>query len=158
VHSASSQHPAEVSSLLALPTGSSNKDSNRYSVQLVLEGHAFVKPKHEEGGKDTIGLDIGPSTLAIVPRRAKADLVTFCQELSPNASKKRRLQRKMDRQRRANNPDNYDEKGRVKKGRRTWKESKRYSVGSLTRSHDLSVGTVVSAGWDQCSVICIRPS
>jgi len=105
-----------------------DKDSNRYYVQLVLEGHAFVKPKHEEGGKDTIGLDIGPSTLAIVPRRAKADLVTFCQELSPNASKKRRLQRKMDRQRRANNPDNYDEKGRVKKGRRTWKESKRYQA------------------------------
>jgi hypothetical protein len=105
-----------------------DKDSNRYYVQLVLEGHAFVKPKHEEVGKDTIGLDIGPSTLAIVPRRAKADLVTFCQELSPNASKKRRLQRKMDRQRRANNPDNYDEKGGVKKGRRTWKESKRYKA------------------------------
>ncbi|EFH89774.1 hypothetical protein [Ktedonobacter racemifer] len=105
-----------------------DKDSNRYYVQLVLEGHAFVKPKHEEGGKDTIGLDIGPSTLALVPRRAKADLVTFCQELSPNASKKRRLQRKMERQRRANNPDNYDEKGRVKKGRRTWKESKRYQA------------------------------
>jgi hypothetical protein len=105
-----------------------DKDSNRYYMQLVLEGHAFVKPKHEEGGKDTMGLDIGPSTLAIVPRRAKADLVTFCQELSPNASKKRRVQRKMDRQRRANNPDNYDEKGRVKKGRRTWKESKRYQA------------------------------
>src|SRR5215472_3162217 len=43
-------------------------DGNRYYVQLVLEGHAFIKPKHEEGGKDTVGLDIGPSTLAIVPR------------------------------------------------------------------------------------------
>ena len=105
-----------------------DNDSNRYYAQVVLEGHAFVKPKHEEGGKDTIGLDIGPSTLALVPRRAKADLVTFCQELSPNASKKRRLQRKMDRQRRAKNPDHYDEKGRVKKGRRTWKQSKRYKA------------------------------
>jgi transposase len=103
-------------------------DGNRYSVQLVLNGHAFVKPKHEEGGKDTIGLDIGPSTLAMVPRSGAADLVTFCEELTPETRKKRRLQRKMERQRRANNPDNFDEKGRVKKGRLHWKESKRYKA------------------------------
>ncbi len=103
-------------------------DGNRYYVQLVLEGHAFIKPKHEEVGKDTIGLDIGPSTLAIVPRSGAADLVTFCKELTPDTRKKRRLQRKMDRQRRANNPENYDEKGRVKKGRLHWKESKQYKV------------------------------
>ena len=48
-----------------------DKDGNRYYVQLVLEGHAFLKPKHEEAGKDTIGLDIGPSTLAIVPRNGR---------------------------------------------------------------------------------------
>jgi len=58
-------------------------DGNRYSVQLVLEGHAYVLPKHEAVGKQTIGLDIGPSTLAIVPREGKADLVTFCEELAP---------------------------------------------------------------------------
>jgi transposase len=105
-----------------------DKDGNRYSVQLVLEGHAFVKPKHEEAGKETIGLDIGPSTLAIVPQTGAADLVTFCEELTPDTRKKRRLQRKMDRQRRANNPDNFDEKGRVKTGHRHWKESKRYKA------------------------------
>jgi hypothetical protein len=32
----------------------------------------------------------------------------------------------MERQRRANNPDNYDEKGRVKKRRLRWKESHHY--------------------------------
>jgi hypothetical protein len=108
-----------------------DKDGNRYAVQLVLEGHAFVKPKHEQTGTDTVGLDIGPSTLAMVPREGKADLVTFCQELAPQTNKKRRLQRKMDRQRRANNPNNYDEKGRVKKHSKTrlrWKESKRYKA------------------------------
>ena len=106
-------------------------DGNRYSVQLVLEGHAFSKPKHEERGSDIIGLDIGPSTLAIVGRQGKADLVTFCEELAPNTRKKRRLQRKMERQRRANNPDHYDELGRVKKHSKTrlrWKESKRYKA------------------------------
>lgn len=105
-----------------------DKDGNRYYVQLVLEGHAFVKPKHEEGGRDTVGLDIGPSTLAIVPREGKADLITLCEELAPDSREKRRLQRKMERQRRANNPDNYDEQGRVKKGHRRWKESKRYKA------------------------------
>jgi hypothetical protein len=35
---------------------------------------------------------------------------------------------KMDRQRRANNPQNYDEKGRVKKGRLTWKNSRQYQA------------------------------
>jgi hypothetical protein len=108
-------------------------DGNRYYVQLVLEGHAFTKPKHEERGSDIIGLDIGPSTLAIVGRQRKTDLVTFCEELAPNTREKRRLQRKMERQRRANNPDNYEESGRIKKHSTTricWKESKRYQATS----------------------------
>ncbi|GER87336.1 hypothetical protein KDW_14980 [Dictyobacter vulcani] len=105
-----------------------DRNGNRYWVQLVLEGHAFIKPKHEKVGQDTIGLDIGPSTLALVPRQGSADLVTFCQEVAPNTSKKRRLQRKMERQRRATNPENYDDAGRVKKGRLRWKESKRYQA------------------------------
>jgi hypothetical protein len=106
-------------------------EGNRYSVQLVVEGQAFGKPKHEERGGDIIGLDIGPSTLAIVGRRDRADLVTFCEELAPNTRKKRRLQRQMERQRRANNPENYDGKGRVKKHGKTrlrWNESKRYQA------------------------------
>jgi hypothetical protein len=104
-------------------------DGNRFCVQLILEGHAFTKPKHEERGTDIIGLDIGPSTLAVVPREGKADLGAFCEELAPDTRKKRRLQRKLERQRRANNPENYDEKGRVKKlgnMHLRWRESKRY--------------------------------
>jgi hypothetical protein len=86
-------------------------DGNRYFVQLILEGHAFVKPKHEKGESSTVGLDIGPSTVAIVPRTGEAGLVTFCEELAPDTRKKRRLQRKMDRQRRANNPEHYERFG-----------------------------------------------
>src|SRR5262249_32202181 len=37
----------------------------------------------------------------------------------------RRLDRQLDRQRRANNPDHDDERGRVKKGKKRWKISKR---------------------------------
>jgi hypothetical protein len=106
-------------------------EGNRYYVQLVLEGRAFIKPRHEEGGKDIIGLDIGPTTLAMVGRESKANLITFCEELALDARKKRRLQRKMERQRRANNPDKYDAQGRVKKQGKTrlrWRESKRYQA------------------------------
>ncbi|EFH88785.1 ISChy9, transposase orfB [Ktedonobacter racemifer DSM 44963] len=106
-------------------------DGNRYFVQLILEGHTFVKKKHEQIGTQTIGLDIGPQTLAIVTREGNARLVTFCEQLAPNARKKRRLQRKMERQRRANNPEHYDEQGRVKKHgkkRLRWNESQRYKT------------------------------
>ena len=108
-------------------------DGNRYFVQLVLEGHAFPKKKHEQTGSDTIGLDIGPQTLAMVPREAQADLVTFAEELTPDAKKQRRLQRQMERQRRATNPEHSDEQGRIKKGKKRWKESKRYQA--IGRQH-----------------------
>jgi transposase len=102
----------------------------RYYVQLVLEGKPYQKPKHT-AGTDVIGLDVGPSTIAIVPQQGEAQLLPFCEELRPDARAKRRLQRKLDRQRRANNPQNYDEKGRIKnrgKRRLTWKNSKGYLV------------------------------
>ena len=99
-----------------------------YFVQLILAGQPLQKPKHQTGS-DTVGLDIGPSTLAIVARVGEARLVTFGEALEPNAQKKRRVQRRMERQRRAKNPDNYDEKGRVKKGRHShWHESRRYQA------------------------------
>ncbi len=63
-----------------------------------------------------IGLDLGPSTIAIVAKEEEAQLLPFCEELHPDARTKHRLQRKLDRQRRANNPQNYDEKGRIKSG------------------------------------------
>ena len=102
-----------------------DSQGKRYFVQLALEGKPFAKPKNQPGN-DVIGLDIGPSSLAIFPRKAHAQLKQFCEELKPDARKKRRLERKMDRKRRANNPDNYDEKGRLKKDRLTWKHSHQY--------------------------------
>src|SRR5581483_1218547 len=69
------------------------------------------------------------STVAVVPRAGEASLSVFCEELAPNEQAIRRLQRQMERQRRAANPDNYDEQGRIKKqGRKKlrWKSSKNY--------------------------------
>ena len=100
----------------------------RYFVQLACEGVPHRKQKHAVGS-DTIGADLGPSTIALVPREAEASLAVFCEELAPNAQAIRRLQRRMERQRRAANPDNYDAKGRIKKQgkkRLKWKTSKSY--------------------------------
>jgi transposase len=105
-----------------------DREGYRYYVQLALEGTPHQKKKHTVG-TEVVGLDVGSSTIAIVPQEGEAELLTFCEELQPNARAKRRLQRKLDRQRRANNPHNYDEKGRIKKhGKRrlTWKNSKGY--------------------------------
>lgn len=109
----------------------------RYFVQLILEGKPYQKPKHTVG-PDVVGLDLGPSTIAIVTREGSARLTPLCDELKPDARTRRRLQRRLDRQRRANNPANYDEKGRIKKcgkQRLTWKNSKGYLATRQRLAH-----------------------
>jgi hypothetical protein len=91
-------------------------------------------------GTEVVGLDVGPSTIAIVPQQREAQLLPFCEELQPDAHAKHRLQRKLDRQRRANNPENYDDKGRIKKhgkGKRrlAWKNSKGYLATRRRLAH-----------------------
>jgi hypothetical protein len=106
----------------------------RYAVQLVLQGVPHRKTKHAVGTA-IIGADLGLSTIALVPRAGEASLAVFCEELAPNARLICRLQRRMDRQRRAANPEHYDERGRIKKQgkkQRRWKTSKSYE---RTRRH-----------------------
>jgi hypothetical protein len=107
-----------------------NAQGDRYVVQLTLKGAPLQKPKHA-AGSDTVGLDLGPASIAIVPRQAEARLEPLCAELAPDARAIRRLQRKMDRQRRAANPEHYDEKGRPKKRGKSaprWKQSRGYQA------------------------------
>ncbi|RIV18376.1 transposase [Alicyclobacillaceae bacterium I2511] len=98
------------------------RSHSRYYAQLVCEGTPYHKPEHTIGN-ETIGLDIGPSTIAIVGD-TQATLTQFADEVVRDHKKIRRLQRKQDRERRANNPDCYDEKGRVIKGKRPTKKSR----------------------------------
>lgn len=51
----------------------------RYYAQLALEGMPYQKPKHPVG-QESVGLDLGPSTIAIVPEQGQARLETFCAE------------------------------------------------------------------------------
>ncbi len=94
----------------------------RFFVQLVLEGKPYQK---FEAPDNIVGLDIGPSTIAVVTDE-QALLERFCDELKDKQKEIRRLQRKLDRQRRANNPQNYNPDGTIKPGKKTWHESTRY--------------------------------
>lgn len=94
---------------------------NYFYAQLVCEGKPFRKPKNTMG-TGIVGLDIGSSTIAIVGDKT-ARLLLFCAEIIFSEKKIRRLQRLFNRQRRANNPENYNENGTVNKGKKTWKKS-----------------------------------
>lgn len=99
---------------------------NRFYAQLVCAGTPYRKPQHRLG-TGIVGLDLGPSTVAVVAEQ-QALLQPCCPEVVPDAKALRRRERHLDRQRRANNPDHYDERGRVKqgkKGAKHWKVSHR---------------------------------
>jgi transposase len=97
---------------------------NRFYVQLVGEGLPFQKEKNEVG-KGEVGLDIGPQTIAIVSERS-ASLQVFAAELAPREAEIKTLQRQIERQRRASNPDNYyPDRWERSKGGRGWVTSKR---------------------------------
>ena len=99
------------------------KGRNRFYAQLICEGLPYQKPKNKIGS-GPVGLDIGPSTIAVVCE-TDVRLLAFADEVEDDQPEVRRLQRKLDRQRRANNSDNYNEDGTVKRGARRWKKSNR---------------------------------
>jgi hypothetical protein len=112
-------HPVKYARLVRRSASSpraqgADKEGERYFVQLALCGLPHHKPKHRVG-TDTVGLDLGPASIAIVPRQAEARLEKLGAELRPDARVIRRLQRRMERQRRAANPEHYDERGRPRK-------------------------------------------
>lgn len=103
------------------------RGTKRYFIELVLEGTPPKKNRYYGALKSTVGLDIGPSSLAIVSNDY-VDLISLKPDsLEKTQSKISRLQRKMDRSRRANNPNKFNENGTFKKGNTDpWKESNNY--------------------------------
>jgi len=93
----------------------------RYFVQVVFEGHPWRRWSEPRG--DAVGLDFGPSFVVYASRIASG-FFSPGQHLKDLSREKRRLQRKLDRQRRANNPENYNPDGTVKKGTKRWKKSR----------------------------------
>ena len=96
------------------------RNKYKYYVQIVFKGNPPIKVDTETGeikhhiGQGDVGLDIGTSTIAIA---SKSDVKIF--ELADRVqnieNQKKKILRKMDRSRRATNPDNYNENGTIKK-------------------------------------------
>ncbi len=96
----------------------------KYYVQLTIEGE---KPqKGRMLGKGNVGIDLGPTTVAVSGENVASidKLAAKCDNIQKEIT---RLGRKIDRSRRANNPQNFNEDGTIKRGvRLVWNDSKRY--------------------------------
>jgi putative transposase len=94
----------------------------RFFVQLVCAGKSYQKPQNMIGD-GVIGIDPGPRTFGIAGADwgAQVDLST---PLTLSRKQQRLLQRRIDRQRRANNPQNYLSDGRIRPGKKTWRISR----------------------------------
>ena len=82
-----------------------------------------------------MGLDIGPSTIAVAGE-TQASLQLFAEDIVRDHATLRREQRHADRQRRTNNPDGYDAQGRAVKGKHPRNQSRRQRH-TEARIHDL---------------------
>lgn len=103
-----------------------HKHEWHYYVDLVMEG---IPPmKERKIGKGRVGIDIGTSTIAAVSE-ANMAFKELNDGIESIDAEIRRLNRKLNRQRQANNPSNYNANGTIKRDSKTfhkiWKKSKR---------------------------------
>ena len=108
------------------------RTKERWYVQLMLEGKPAIKVDKNTGelrhpvGRGAVGIDIGPQTIAYVSD-SEIDLKELADQVNNIEREKRVLQRKLDRSRRATNPDNYAPDGTIKRGvKLSHNKSKRY--------------------------------
>lgn len=76
-----------------------------------------IEQENLKHNSDVIGIDLGIKYLAVT---SDGQVFNNPKALYKTQRKLRRLQRKLDRQRRANNPDNYNLNGTIKDGPKTW--------------------------------------
>lgn len=103
----------------------------RWYVQLILKGKPPIKAKYREHfakAKDkTVSADLGPSEIAIYSDEYIAK-INLAEGIDYPWKELKRLRRKMDRARRAANPGNYHDDGTIRKGKKTWVNSRRYEA------------------------------
>ena len=111
------------------------RNKYKYYVQIVFKGNPPVKVDTETGeikhciGQGDIGIDIGTSTIAY-SSSTDVKILELADNVQNIENEKRRLLRKMDRSRRATNPNNYNEDGTIKKQgskKVTWNKSNHYT-------------------------------
>ena len=111
-----------------IPNGKTQPASPwRYVVQVVVKGKPLVHRERASSG--VVGIDTGPSLIGVVWRDGPAgsgySLVPLAIEVEPDEAAIRRSERSQDRQRRAANPDCFDDRGRWIKGKHLRHQSKR---------------------------------
>ncbi len=94
----------------------------RFFVQLVCAGKPCRKAKHSIG-TGVAGIDPGPRTFGLAGEDWGAQ-VDLAAPFAGDQRAQRRLRRKVDRQRRANNPANHLPDGQVKPGPKRWRTSR----------------------------------
>ena len=96
------------------------RNKYKFYVQVVFKGKPPIKTdvntgevKHHIGNGD-VGLDIGTKTIAI-SSQSDVKILELADKVQNIENQKRQLLQKMDRSRRAANPNNYNEDGTIKK-------------------------------------------
>lgn len=113
-----------------------HKHKYRYYIELNFKGSPPLKQKFKDLAyiKGKVGIDIGPSTIAIT-----SDHGLIFKELDDGINKIdkeiKRLNRKADRQRRSNNPQNYNDDGTIKRNTKSFKRIW-YTSKSLKLTYD----------------------
>lgn len=106
----------------------------KYYVQIVFKGTPPIKVDNETGevkhyiGTGDVGIDIGTSTIAY-SSATDVKILELADKVQNIENQKHRLLRKMDRSRRAINPDNYSKDDTIKKrGNKkvVWNKSNHY--------------------------------
>jgi putative transposase len=106
------------------------KGHERWYAQLVQEGLPPVKLTQDGKAKHPVcagivGADLGPSTIAVVGDQ-EAFLEPFCPTVPRLIAEQRKIQRAMDRSRRATNPEAFKPDRTYKKGAKIAVRSRRY--------------------------------
>ena len=101
------------------------KGQRRWFMQLAQEGLAPLKYETVDGA--LVGLDVGPSTIAIYSEQGAA-LAPLAPEVQQPWAAARRIQRAMDRSRRATNPQCFNADGTWKRGAKVGVRSAGYQT------------------------------
>jgi hypothetical protein len=100
------------------------KGKDYWYVQVIKEGVSPLRPK-QLFGTEIVGIDLGPSTIAIVSSKA-ARYENLGGAVVRPAKKLRRIERRMDRSKRKSNPHAFNPNGTYKKGTKITVRTKGY--------------------------------
>ena len=131
-----------------------------YTLQIVCEG---FPPSKVTKGEGVVGIDPGISTVAFASPSEVALVDLVPKNITRKEKLLKQLDRKIERSRRVNNPECYDERGKIKKGARFKRPSnrqqrlrnrRRKAYRSLSEERKKLQGQLVSRIVSQAS--CIR--